>query len=82
MEPYEIQASSGHADSQGEPSSGLRSFVRPRNRTNNTSSKGRKTPFLDSTHGQDGGHDDGDSKKGLTDGILQTVDYRVDFESN
>lgn len=83
LEPYELQASSGHQQSRtGEPSGGFRSFVRSRNRTNNMSSKGRQTPFEDNMHDNDRGQDDGDSKKGLTDGILQTVDYRVDYDSH
>lgn len=83
MEPYEIQASSGNHNSRSDEPSGFRSFVRSRNRgTNNMSSKGRQTPYEDNPHEQDLRQDDGDSKKGLTDGILQTMDYRVDYDLN
>lgn len=89
MEPYEIQASSGHGHSQQRAGDGpsshsaLRSFVRSRNRgTIDLSSKGaRETPFSSElARERDQRQDDGDSKKGLTDGILQTLDYRVDYD--
>lgn len=82
MEPFEIQASSGNQNSRSGEPSGFRSFVRSRNRTNNMSSKSQQMPYEDNAHDQDLRQDDGDSKKGLTDGILQTVDYRVDYDSN
>lgn len=87
LEPYEIQASSGHTNSRGAGPSGFRSFVR--SRTNNASSKsggggggGINMHSLNSTHKAEPTADDGDSKKGLTDGILQTVDYRVDYDNH
>ncbi|KAK5169521.1 uncharacterized protein LTR77_005497 [Saxophila tyrrhenica] len=83
MEPYELQHSSGHAASRSGRTSGLRSFGQSQHRSHTTSAQG-KTAQMDTGYGrrieQERVVDDGDSKKGLTDGILQTVDYHVEYE--
>jgi len=90
-EPWELQNSSGHGDSRSSPMSGLRSFAKSQVRSGNMSKSGKETPTMDvgySPHhygqgraeGEERVVDDGDSKKGLTDGILQTVDYHVEYE--
>lgn len=84
---FELQYSSGKATRSGQ-ASGLRSFGRSVTRSHTTS---RARPGQDATystyvHGGRGERerttDDGDSKKGLTDGILQTVDYQIEFDEN
>lgn len=84
MEPYELQHSSGHDNtSRSGYTSGLRSFGKSRSRSHDVSRPDKETPTMDIRYGRE--HDpavgdDGDSKKGLTDGILQTVDYHVEYE--
>lgn len=69
----------------GARSSGVKSFGRSQPRSHATlrprPEEDAYTYYARGGRGdRDQGADDGDSKKGLTDGIVQTVDYRVDYE--
>jgi len=80
--PFELQESTGQ-------SYGARSISRSRHRFNNLAkgNPGNISNVSYSGYVRSGRNDqgpvidDGDSKKGLTDGIMQTTDYHIEFES-
>lgn len=83
LEVFELQNSSNNP-TYGQ-SSGLRSFVRSHPRNKRSSKLDRSADIEQSRLGREehgGKEDDTESKRGLTDGIVQTVDYRVEYEED
>ena len=84
MKAFELATSSNNP-TYGQ-SSGVRSFVRSQARGKLTSRQDRSQELshMQSRDAREGNARKGDteSKRGLTDGIIQTVDYRVEYEED
>lgn len=84
VEPYELQSSVDR--SKIGQSYGNRSFARFQTRSNDMMKSDRAAGVSYSDYAsrrkddQDRGADDGDSKKGLTDGIMKTIDYHIEYD--
>jgi hypothetical protein len=86
-EAYDIQNSSNMMGS-GQVSNNPRSFQRSnqsalnRSRSKHEIDEAAYTHYTEERNSDGARGDDSESKKGLTDGIMQTIDYRVEYSGD
>ncbi len=85
-EPFELQQSTDQSKSG--QTYALRSFrtLRPKSYDTSKADNDPTSPYVPNARGSKSGgvvtEDDGDSSKGLADGIMQTFDYRIKNEQD